>query len=101
MPTISGDLTLRGGDVGVPRADDDVDGPDGLGAVRERGDRLRAADAVHLVDAGECGSGQRRRGDCAVGTGRDAQRDLGTPATGAGIAVISTVDGYAARPPGT
>src|SRR5262245_42283025 len=33
--------------------------------------------------------------------GGDTSTISGTPATRAGIAVISTVDGYAARPPGT
>ena len=68
----------------------------------ERGDRLRAADPVHLVDPDQRGRGQRRRRDVAVAVGRDAERELGRPRRRwAGIAVMSTVDGYAARPPGT
>ena len=53
------------------------DGPDRLGPVREGGDRLRAADAVHLVDAGE-GSGRQRDGrHAAVGVRGYAECDLG------------------------
>ena len=42
-------LALGGGDIGVAGADDLGDRRDGLGAVGERGDRLRAADAIDLA----------------------------------------------------
>ena len=48
-------LPLGGGDVGVARPDDLVDRGDALGAVGKRRDRLGAADAIDLVDAGELG----------------------------------------------
>ena len=38
-------------DVDVARADDQVDLGDRLGTQRQRGDRLRSADGVHLLDA--------------------------------------------------
>ena len=71
------DLALRERHVHVPRPDDHVDGPDRLGPVRESGDRLRAADPVHLVHAGEGGRCQRDGRHAAVGIGRYAERDLG------------------------
>ena len=52
-------------------------GADGLGAVGHGADRLRAADGVDLVDAGERGGGQhRRRHRAGVAVGRHAQHDL-------------------------
>jgi len=75
MPTIP-DLPLGGRDVHVARTDDHVDGPDRLGPVRESGDRLRAADPVHLVHAGEGGGRQRDGRHPAVGVGGHAERDL-------------------------
>ena len=47
------DAALGGCDKGVAGTDDLGDRSDGPGAIGERGDRLRAADAVDLVDAGE------------------------------------------------
>ncbi len=44
---------LGGGDIGVAGADDLGDRRDGFGAVGERRDGLRAADAENLVDAGQ------------------------------------------------
>ena len=40
-------------DIGIARPDDLGDRRDGFGAVGQRGDRLRAADAINLVDAGK------------------------------------------------
>ena len=61
-------------DVGVAGADDQVDGADALGAERHRGDRLRTADRIDLLDAQQVQRGQhravgepvraRRRADC-------------------------------------
>ncbi len=73
----AGDLTLGGGDVRVAGPDDDVDRPDGLGAVCERGDGLGAADPEHLVDAHQRGRREGGLGDQTVRTGRHAQDDLG------------------------
>ena len=98
---VAHDELLGRGHVGVAGADDLVDARDGVGAVRERGDRLRAADLVDLVDAGLGGCRERVRVHGAVGRGRHDHRDLVDPATIAGIAFMSTLDGYLARPPGT
>ena len=61
------DLTFRGGDIGVARADDLVDGGDRLRAVCEGRDRLRAADAIDLVHADKIGGRQHERIELAVG----------------------------------
>ena len=68
---------------------------DGAGAVRERGDRVGAADGDELVGLGDV----RRRQMIGSGFG-DATRTTLQPATRAVIAVISTVDGSGYRPPG-
>ena len=56
-------LALGGRDIGVAGPDDLGDRPDRLGAIGERGDRLRAADAVDLRHAGEIGGDQHQRVD--------------------------------------
>ena len=56
------DAALGGRHIGVAGPDDLGDRGDGLGAIGERRDRLRAADAVNLVDAGETGP-RRGRAD--------------------------------------
>ena len=61
------ELALGLGDLGVARADDHVDRLDPLGAVGERGDRLRAADPPDLVDPDEMRGGEDQRVDLAVG----------------------------------
>ena len=62
---VDADLALEqplGGDrVDVARAGDQVDLGAGADAVREHGDRLGAADGVHLVDAEQRARGQDRR----------------------------------------
>ena len=73
---------LGRGDVGVAGADDLVDARHALGAVRHRGDRLRAADHEHAVDAGQPRGRQRlrrraRRGHHDLAHARDARRDGG------------------------
>ena len=71
------------------------------GAVGQRGDRLRPADAVDGVDAGDVrGARGSPTGTVPSARGGVASTTSRTPATRAGIAVIRTVDGYAARPPG-
>ena len=57
---------LGRGDEGVAGPDDLADGRDRLRAVGERGDRLGAADAIDLVDAGDARRGQDERIDPAV-----------------------------------
>ena len=47
--------------IGVAGADDHVDGRDGLGAERHRGDRLHAAQHVDFVGAAEVHGGDDRR----------------------------------------
>ncbi len=49
------DAALGGGDIGVARPGDLVDRLDRLRAVGQRGHGLRAADAPHLVGAGDLG----------------------------------------------
>ena len=73
---VTHDELLGGGHVGVAGADDLVDARYRVGAVRERGDRLSAADAVDLVDA-DLGCRRERVGvDRAVGRGRHDHDDL-------------------------
>ena len=85
----------------LPGPDDLVDPADALGAVRQRRDRLRPTGGDHLGDAEQV----RRRGDqwmhTTVGCRWAGDHDRSTPATWAGITDMSTVLGYAARPPGT
>ena len=66
-------LPLGGGDVGVARADDLVHRRYRLRAVGERGDRLRAADREHAVDAAD----RRRREHelVALAAGRGHRHD--------------------------
>ena len=52
---------LGRGDVGVTGTRDLVDLRDGLRAIRQRADRLRAADGEDAVDAGHSRSGQHQR----------------------------------------
>ena len=59
-------LALRFGDVDVAGPDDLVDGRDRRRPVRERGDRLRAAGGVQLVDAGQRAREQHGRVHAAV-----------------------------------
>ena len=58
---------LGGGDVGVAGPDDLGDRGDGCGAVGERRDRLRAADAENFVDAGKLRRRQHERRELAIG----------------------------------
>ena len=55
------DPALGGGDEGVAGAGDLVDRGDGFGAVGQRRNRLRAADAIDRVDAGDLGGQQDQR----------------------------------------
>ena len=65
------DLALGRRDIGVAGADDLGDRRDRLGAIGKRRDRLRAADAVDLVDAGNVGRDQHQRIDRAAGRRHD------------------------------
>ena len=93
-PALAGHLALGHRHVHVARADDHVDRADRLGAVGHRGDGLRAADPVHLVDAGDGGGGQRHVRHPTVGAraARTARSRARRP-PGPGTAVISTVVG--------
>ena len=53
--------------IGVAGADDLGDRRDGLRAIGQRRNRLRAADAIDLIDAGELGRGQHQRVEFAIG----------------------------------
>ena len=83
-------LALGGGDVGVARPDDLGDRRDRRRAVGERGDRLGAADAVDLVDAGEPGGGEHQRVDACRRAPATTMTTRSTPATFAGTAFIRT-----------
>ena len=76
MPTSPITSFLAAVTYALPGPDDLVDARDGVGAVRERGDRLRAAHLVDLVDARLGGGRERVRVDRAVGRGRHDHRDL-------------------------
>ena len=79
MPTTPATSRFGQRDVAVPGADDDVDRADGLGAVGQRGDRLRTADAVHLVDPDQRRRRERGLRETAVGVRGDAQHEFGDP----------------------
>ena len=74
-----------------------------VAAVREHGDRLGAADGVHLVDAEQRAGGEHpgvRQAAVSL-CGGLATASEPTPATWAGTTFITTVHGYIASPPGT
>ena len=83
---------LGGGDIGIAGADDLRHRRDRLGAVGERGNRLRAADAIDLVDAGQPCGRQHQRIEPPLRRRHRHHQPL-TPATLAGTAFISTDDG--------
>ena len=92
---IGADDALRGGDEAVARAENFIDARNRARAVGERGNGLRAAHARDCVDAERfCGSEQRGPG-CGLAT--TIRR---TPASCAGITVISSVETSENRPPG-
>ncbi len=66
---------LRGGDVDIARAADDVGRGAVRGAVGEHGDRLCAADRMHLGDAEQRAGGQHRRGRQAAAGRAGRRRD--------------------------
>ncbi len=76
-------------------------GADGLGAVGEGADGRGTADPVHLVDPGERGGGQDAGATVPSGCGEVTRTTSGTPATLAGMAVMSTVDTRGASADGT
>ena len=85
-------LALRLGDEGAAGTDDLVDARNGLRAVGERRHRLGTADAQHAMHAGEMRGREHERIDPSSGVGA-VMTISPTPATDAGIAVISTLDG--------
>ena len=96
------DVLLGQGDEQVARPDDHVHRRHALDAVGQRRHRLGAADAVDLGRRPVRGRRPAGRG-CTppVGVGGMTTAISGTPAAWAGQTVISSVDGYAAAPPGT
>ena len=76
---VAGDQSFGDGHVAVAGTDDDIDRRDALGPVGQGGDGLGPADAVHLVDAGDGGRGQDRRGQAAVRAGRRAEGQSADP----------------------
>ena len=84
--------TLGGGDISVAGTDDLGHRLDALRAIGERGDRLRAADAVDFIDARKLRRGEHQRIEIPSGAGT-TMTTRGTPATFAGTAFISTDDG--------
>ena len=83
---------LGGGDIGVAGTDDLGDRRDALGSVGERGDRLRAADAIDFADpairAAASTSGLSLPSGVGVTMARRRQ-----PATSAGVAFMITEEG--------
>ena len=70
------DLSLRQRHVDVAGPGDDVDPRDALGAIGEGRDRLRAADPIYGIDAGDARRREDRRGHAAVAPGRRREDDL-------------------------
>ena len=70
------DLSLRQRHVDVAGPGDDVDPRDALGAIGEGRDRLRAADPIDGIDAGDARRGEDRRRHAAVAPGRRREDDL-------------------------
>ena len=93
MPTLPNTSALGRRHIGVAGPDDLGDRRDRRGAIGERRDRLRAADAIDLVDAGELGRRQHQRAELAVRRRHHHDERAARPATLAGTAFISTEDG--------
>ena len=72
----AGDLLLGERDIDVARTDDDIDGPNRLGAMRDGADRLRPADRHDLVGACDLRRREHDVGDLAIRAGRDTHDDL-------------------------
>ncbi len=89
----SGDLALRLGHVAVPRPHDDVDARDALGSECHRCDGLGTPDGVNLVYSGHRGRREDRGRRIPSWPGGRTGRALSTPATVAGAAHMSTLDG--------
>ncbi len=66
---------------------------DRLGAIGHGRDRLGAADPVELVHPGEARRREHLVGDRAVGPGGTQTATASTPATRAGMALMSTLEG--------
>ena len=77
-------------DKNISRTDDLVNFGDRRRAKRQRGDRLRSADAKNPVDAGNLGRGKNNRAISPIG---EVMMISFTPATFAGITFIKTVEG--------
>ena len=86
-------LPLGLGHVGVARPHDHVAARHDGRAEGHRGDRLGAADGVQVGDAEQAAGGGDAGGDAAAGRGGEQTTTRPTPATCAGMAVMSTDDG--------
>jgi hypothetical protein len=96
-PDHAGHLPLGLLDPEAAWADDHVDLRNGLGAVRERRDRLRTGDREHAVDLAEPRRGEdhrvRRRGDVDLVDARRTRRDRAHDDGGrVGVATARRVD---------
>ena len=85
---IERDQALGSGDVEVAGADDLVDARQCCGSIGQSSDCMRAAEAIELRDAQQCAAAR------VSGAGLGETTTMrSTPATCAGIAVISSVEG--------
>jgi len=92
---------LGEGDECVAGPHDLVDTLDALGPECECRDGLRTSRDENLADAEQVRRGSNQRMHIAGRRGGLTTTTCSTPATCAGITDMSTVLGYAARPPGT
>jgi hypothetical protein len=76
-PDVAVDELLRQRRVDSARTADFVDRRDPVRPICHRGDRLRPADPVDLLDAADASGGHHDRGRIAVPVGRRAQHELG------------------------
>ena len=87
------DVSLGQGDEEVAGPDDLVHARNALDAVGQGGDGLGAAEAIDLGDLQLAAGGQQVGLKAPKGVGGATTASWATPATWAGTAVISTVDG--------
>ncbi len=95
-----GQLVLGLLHVQVAGADDDVDALHGVGAVGERGDGLRAAHAVHALDAAQPAGAEDGGVDLPIGPGRRAHGDVDDAGGARGDDAHDDGAGVGGAPPG-
>ena len=71
-------------DIEVPRSDNFIDGWDGLGAIRHRGNGLRTAAFVDFLDTAFCGGNQHIRVNLPISHWRDTDGDFFNTRNGSG-----------------